>query len=177
MLNGASMSGPYVSGAATVLRQRHPTWSPMQVERALVLTASDDDIVRCFEDAQRELPSGRLDYLAGSIRAERDDPLVVITRGGRVPNLGDWTPTNEVCATFSRGLRLRLCGTSPSDSPRANLVPARGTVGRPASSTSRVRATAPAGGVATRLVGTLRVNANDASQLTRQIPIMRDVTP
>src|SRR5947208_4208745 len=37
-LSGTSMSSPHVAGAAAVLLQRHPGWTPAQVKSALVLT-------------------------------------------------------------------------------------------------------------------------------------------
>jgi subtilisin family serine protease len=37
-MSGTSMSAPHVAGAAAVLGQRHPTWTPAQVKSALVLT-------------------------------------------------------------------------------------------------------------------------------------------
>ncbi len=39
VFDGTSMSAPHVAGAAALLRQRHPAWTPRQVKSALVSTA------------------------------------------------------------------------------------------------------------------------------------------
>ncbi|PWG07209.1 peptidase [Streptomyces sp. V2] len=43
IMSGTSMSAPHVSGLALVLRQLHPTWTPMEVKSALMTTATTKD--------------------------------------------------------------------------------------------------------------------------------------
>mgnify|MGYP005847700085 CR=1 FL=1 len=38
-LSGTSMSGPHIAGAGVLVRQAHPTWSPIEVKSALQMTA------------------------------------------------------------------------------------------------------------------------------------------
>ena len=47
-LSGTSMAAPHVAGAAALLKQRHPTWTPAQVKSALVQTGD-----RVFADDTR----------------------------------------------------------------------------------------------------------------------------
>jgi subtilisin family serine protease len=70
VLSGTSMAAPHVAGAAALLQQRHPQWTPSQVKSALVATADP-----AFAGGQTPSPPTRTG--AGVVDlASADNPLV-----------------------------------------------------------------------------------------------------
>lgn len=90
-LSGTSMATPHVAGAAALLRERHPDWSPAQVKSALMTTARQT--VRKEDGSSRADP---FDFGAGHI-----DPNRSITPG----------------LTFNAGLNDYLAATCGTVSP------------------------------------------------------------
>jgi subtilisin family serine protease len=69
-LSGTSMSAPHVAGAAAVLGQRHPTWTPAQVKSALALTGDPVHNGGTAEVNPLREGGGRIDLV------QADQPLV-----------------------------------------------------------------------------------------------------
>jgi minor extracellular serine protease Vpr len=72
VLDGTSFSAPHVAGAAALLLQRHPSWTPQQVKSALMSTAGP-----AFEDSTLTQEASVLVQGAGLVRVgSADQPLV-----------------------------------------------------------------------------------------------------
>jgi subtilisin family serine protease len=75
-VSGTSMAAPHVAGAAALLRQIHPDWSPAHIKSALMSTAKFMDIYL----ADGVTPAQPLDMGAGRLDLTRAaDPGVILT--------------------------------------------------------------------------------------------------
>ncbi|MFO7572576.1 MAG: S8 family serine peptidase [Gaiellaceae bacterium] len=72
ILDGTSFSAPHIAGAAALLLQRHPSWTPQQVKSALMSTAGPS-----FDDSNGTKEASVLVQGAGLARiASADRPLI-----------------------------------------------------------------------------------------------------
>jgi len=77
VFDGTSMSAPHVSGAAALLLQRHPTWTPHQVKSALMSTAG-----AAWGDSARTKEASVLLEGAGLINVQAADNPKIFTDPG-----------------------------------------------------------------------------------------------
>ena len=96
-LNGTSMATPHVAGAAALLLQMHPEWSPLQVKLALMNTASN--LVSLTGESYRTIDQG-----SGFVDLERSvEPAVAISPGslsfGMLLPAGGYSATRALTVT------------------------------------------------------------------------------
>ena len=90
VFDGTSMAAPHIAGAAALLLQRHPSWSPRHVKSALVSTAGPawGDTARSVEAPVLTAGSGLADVAAANDPKLFTDPVSLsfsdlnVTRGG-----------------------------------------------------------------------------------------------
>ncbi|MGH3071889.1 MAG: S8 family serine peptidase [Gaiellaceae bacterium] len=77
VFDGTSMAAPHVAGAAALLLQRHPNWSPRQLKSALVSTAASAwaDTARTIEAPVLTSGSGQVDLPAANDPKLFTDPV------------------------------------------------------------------------------------------------------
>jgi len=109
-LSGTSMSSPHVAGLGALMKQRHPTWSPMAIKSALMTTASQS------LNVGGAIPGTSFDYGAGQVDpTSAADPGLVYDSG-----FFDWI--GFLCGTGQfAGSVCSAVGIDPSDLNHASI--------------------------------------------------------
>jgi subtilisin family serine protease len=150
-LSGTSMATPHIAGAAAIIEQQHPGWSPDQIKQALMSTAKP--VANVFDEG------------AGRVDVARAVTQQVAETGGSL-SFGEFRwPHNEPSVTKTVGYRndgatdvtlaLTLTGADPAGKPApAGLFSVSAThVTVPAHGTASVTVTANPAGTASGMFG------------------------
>ncbi|KPI09466.1 Cucumisin [Actinobacteria bacterium OK074] len=117
-MSGTSMAAPHIAGLATLLKQLHPDWSPMEIKSALMTTATTKNneggpIGRQIAGAQETGTATPLDYGAGSVLpTSAADPGLVYDSTS-----ADWTAYLCALGEDDAAGGADVCATAPKTDP------------------------------------------------------------
>jgi len=143
--DGTSFSSPVVAGAAALVKQAHPSFSPAQIKSLLVNSAAQDATVDDFGSPldPEWIGAGRLDAGAAASAKVSASPAVVsfgiYQAGGSLPSAKTITLTNSGSSAVTLTSAVAASANSTAASPSVTVTPQSLTL--------------PAGGSGTLTVG------------------------
>lgn len=142
-MSGTSMATPHVSGAAAILKQRYPQWSPAQLKATLMGTASPNPALGGYGQG-----AGRVDIARALDQTVMATPASVSFGKQLYPHTDDKPVTKTVTYTNSGkvgvtlALKVETLGPDGKPSPAAMFRLGAAQVTVPASGTASVTVTA-----------------------------------
>ncbi|MEU4091751.1 S8 family serine peptidase [Streptomyces sp. NPDC026673] len=159
--SGTSMATPHVAGAAALLAQQHPDWTPGRIKDALVGTAKA--VQNAAVDAQG---SGRMDVARASAQAVHATGTLNlgVTQPDQGPVNGKVTYTNDSRSEVRLSLSLDVRGADGTAAPAGMFAAGSSTVTVAPGATATVPVTAtPAADTRGRFTGHLTATGADGS--------------
>jgi subtilisin family serine protease len=104
--SGTSMATPHIAGIAALLKQKHPSWSPMEIKSALMTTGSTVDNKANPITTDTGAPAGPFDYGSGQVTPNSAvDPGMVYDSGFTnwiqyLCGAGELDPNGSTCTSF-----------------------------------------------------------------------------
>ncbi|GAB2841314.1 S8 family serine peptidase [Lentzea nigeriaca] len=137
--SGTSMATPHVAGAAALLKQQHPEWTPAQLKSALATTAKPTPGVSAFDQG-----AGRID-VAKAINQVLTADVVAVNLGRHEWPHGDDKPeTKSITYTNPTDADITLDVKLTSGAPQGMLSLSTSKVTVPAKGTAAVKVTGDA---------------------------------
>src|SRR5690606_31746218 len=142
-LDGTSMATPHVAGAAAILRQQHPDWSPARVKAALMGSAAPHPALSPYAQG-----AGRLDVARAIDQTVAADPpsvsfdLAVWPHEDDDPQTATVTYCNDGPADVTLSLELSTIGPDGGPAPDGFFAVSDTSVTVPAGGTAQVSITA-----------------------------------
>ncbi|ANZ34869.1 hypothetical protein BBK82_01015 [Lentzea guizhouensis] len=135
--DGTSMAAPHVAGAAALLRQQHPEWTPAQVKSALATTAKPTAGVSAFDQG-----AGRIDVAKAVDQVLTADVVALNLGRHEWPHADDKPETKPVTYTNPTDAPITLDVRIDTSAPAGMFTLSASRVTVPAKGTASLQVTA-----------------------------------
>ncbi|GAA1393283.1 S8 family serine peptidase [Catellatospora coxensis] len=168
-LSGTSMATPHVAGAAALLVQQHPDWTPERIKSTLMASAQPNDTIGVYEQG-----AGFLDVARALGQAVTANPVSVAFERATAAQTRTVTYTNSGASALTLALSLTAEDATGAAAPAGLFSLSASSVTVPAGGTATVDVTVAAGaGLADHYFGGEVTATGGGAQV--QTPVALDI--